>query len=87
MSRLFDTRPGLILNLHVFTAQAGLLANQLTVITRRVQQTTRSVQLIESLGGGSNDYPAPDRTAGPIFTVLCPSLTQDMRPLTDINVL
>ena len=57
VQRFFDVasvryKTGLDPYLHVFTAQAGLLANQLTVITLRVQQTTRSVQLIESLGGG-----------------------------------
>jgi outer membrane protein TolC len=55
--RFFDVasvryKTGLGPYLNVFTAQAGLLANQLTVITLRVQQMTSSVQLIESLGGG-----------------------------------
>jgi NodT family efflux transporter outer membrane factor (OMF) lipoprotein len=47
-------KTGLDPYLNVFTAQATLLANQLTVVTLRVQQMTSSVQLIESLGGGWN---------------------------------
>jgi NodT family efflux transporter outer membrane factor (OMF) lipoprotein len=57
--RFFDVasvryKTGLDPYLNVFTAQATLLANQLTVVTLRVQQMTNSVQLIESLGGGWN---------------------------------
>jgi NodT family efflux transporter outer membrane factor (OMF) lipoprotein len=47
-------KTGLDPYLNVFTAQATLLANQLTLVTLRVQQMTSSVQLIESLGGGWN---------------------------------
>src|ERR1700730_10646558 len=47
-------KTGLDPYLNVFTAQSILLANQLTVVTLRVQQMTSSVQLIESLGGGWN---------------------------------
>jgi NodT family efflux transporter outer membrane factor (OMF) lipoprotein len=55
--RFFDVasvryKTGLDPYLNVFTAQSTLLANQLTVVTLRVQQVTSSVQLIESLGGG-----------------------------------
>jgi NodT family efflux transporter outer membrane factor (OMF) lipoprotein len=55
--RFFDVasvryKTGLDPYLNVFTAQSTLLANQLTVVTLRVQQMTSSVQLIESLGGG-----------------------------------
>jgi NodT family efflux transporter outer membrane factor (OMF) lipoprotein len=57
--RFFDVasvryKTGLDPYLNVFTAQSTLLANQLTVVTLRVQQMTSSVQLIESLGGGWN---------------------------------
>src|ERR1700730_6764305 len=57
--RFFDIasvryKTGLDPYLNVFTAQATLLANQLTVVTLHVQQMTSSVQLIESLGGGWN---------------------------------
>jgi NodT family efflux transporter outer membrane factor (OMF) lipoprotein len=57
--RFFDVasvryKTGLDPYLNVFTAQATLLANQLTVVTLRVQQMTNSVQLIEALGGGWN---------------------------------
>jgi NodT family efflux transporter outer membrane factor (OMF) lipoprotein len=57
--RFFDVasaryKTGLDPYLNVFTAQSTLLADQLTVVTLRVQQMTSSVQLIESLGGGWN---------------------------------
>jgi outer membrane protein TolC len=45
-------KTGLDPYLNLFTAQAGLLANQLTVTTLRVQEMTSSLQLIESLRGG-----------------------------------
>ena len=86
--RFFDVasvryRTGLDPYLNVFTAPAGLLANQLAVITLRVQQITSSVPLIESLGSNVTRLPTEPQVQS--FTVLWPFLTQDMRPLTDIN--
>jgi outer membrane protein TolC len=38
--------------LNVITAQTGLLSNQQTAMTLRMQQLTATVQLVKALGGG-----------------------------------
>lgn len=53
--------------LNVITAQTTLLTNQRFALTVRQEQMTRSVQLLEALGGGwdANQLPAPNSISHP----------------------
>ncbi len=63
-------RAGIDPYLNVITAQTTLLTNQRTSLNLRQEQMTRSVQLLEALGGGwdSNQLPAPNSIAHPAST-------------------
>ena len=52
-------RAGIDPYLNVITAQTTLLSNQRTALTLRMEQMTRSVQLIEALGGSWNASQLP----------------------------
>ena len=56
-------RAGIDPYLNVITAQTTLLSNQRTALTLRMEQMTRSVQLIEALGGSwdSSQLPTPQQ--------------------------
>jgi NodT family efflux transporter outer membrane factor (OMF) lipoprotein len=60
-------RAGIDPYLNVITAQTTLLTNQRFSLILRQEQMTRSVQLLEALGGGwdSNQLPAPTAIAHP----------------------
>jgi NodT family efflux transporter outer membrane factor (OMF) lipoprotein len=60
-------RAGIDPYLNVITAQTTLLTNQRASLTLRQEQMTRSVQLLEALGGGwnANQLPAPNSISHP----------------------
>jgi outer membrane protein TolC len=60
-------RAGIDPYLNVITAQTTLLTNQRTSLNLRMEQMTRSVQLLEALGGGwdASTLPDPNSIAHP----------------------